>query len=100
MQRNYVKNIVAIDYHRNGICGAPFYAIVFDSTEGRRMVATVFDEPCTVAVLDIGLLSEGNVEFGVNSWRGDVYEGQLREAIVAYNEALQAKWAKEEEAEE
>jgi hypothetical protein len=76
--------IMNIDRHRNGISGAPFTAIVFrDTGEGASVkVGIVFDAPCHTAVLDINKLVECDVQFGSNSWRGDVYEPHLRQAIA------------------
>ncbi|RUL89446.1 hypothetical protein [Tautonia sociabilis] len=75
--------VLNIDYHRNGIGGAPFHAIVFrDSGElGSVKLAVVSDQAAHVAVLDIAKLVDCDVEFGSNSWRGDQYEPGLRRAI-------------------
>ena len=75
--------VTQLAYHRNGICGNGFYAILFDDAEFGPMVATLFDEPGNCAVLQVPMLSEPDkgVAFGVNSWRGDHYEGLLREAV-------------------
>jgi hypothetical protein len=73
-----------IAYHRNGISGAPFHVVTFSYAEGTeldRMIATVFDEPGEVAVLNIDKLAAGDIGFGTNSWRGDHFEAQLRQAI-------------------
>src|SRR5262245_35253166 len=72
-------NIADIAYHRNGVGGEPFDVVLFedDGEHGSRKVAIVFDEPGRCAVLDVGKLAEGNVRFGQNSWRGDLYEGTL-----------------------
>jgi hypothetical protein len=77
----------AIDYHRNGIAGAPFHAVLFDEDkrahpddQGRK-VAIVFEQPWHTAVLDIARLAGGDIAFGSNSWRGDEYEPHLRRAI-------------------
>lgn len=78
----------SIAYHRNGVFGAGFYAIVFNWDDGervRRMMATVFDAEAHIAVLDIGLLSIGNVTFGENSWRGDAFEDDCRKWIADYS---------------
>ena len=75
--------ILKIAYHRNGIAGEPFYVVHFREGE-HRLVAVVFDSPGTVAVLDPDLANRGLIEFGVNSWRGDVFEQRLREAIAEY----------------
>ena len=78
-------NIIAIAYHRNGICGAPFGAVLFEDSgsEGSRKVGIVFDERHHCAVLDIAKLAAGDITFGSNSWRGDQYEPHLRKAINA-----------------
>jgi len=39
-----VDKIAAASYHRNGVCGLGFYAILFDDPENGRMVASLFDE--------------------------------------------------------
>jgi hypothetical protein len=76
-------SILNIDHHRNGICGAPFHAVVFRDTgeEGSVKLGIVFDEPGHTAVLDIAKLADCDVEFGSNSWRGDNFEPYLRAAI-------------------
>ena len=85
-------------YHRNGVGGEAFWAVVFDSTDddgrSRRMLASVFADdvarrqahPGTslnphIAVYDIGLLAEVGVAFGANSWRGDNYFEPLCDVI-------------------
>jgi hypothetical protein len=77
-------NIISIARHRNGICGAPFHVVLFEDNpgpEGSRKVGIVFDEPHHCAVLDIAKLAAGDIAFMSNSWRGDVYEPHLRNAI-------------------
>lgn len=78
-------NTIAIAHHRNGICGAPFRAMLFDDSgpEGSRKVGIVFDEPHHCAVLDVAKLTAGDLAFGSNSCRGDQYEPHLRKAINA-----------------
>lgn len=92
-----ITKIESIARHRNGVCGNPFHVVTFtakcDGT--RRFVATVFDEPGSCAVLDRGLLNKGTVEFGVNSWRGDHFEGELRPAITAWEDAQNATFEAE-----
>jgi hypothetical protein len=97
--------IEQVAYHRNGISGIGFHVVTFTAAfEGekpREMVGVVFpypydeendgadlmayrrsDNPCT-AVFDRKLLGEGVIAFGANSWRGDRYDKDLRDAIVA-----------------
>jgi len=124
MKRTEDKLVTAVHqvaYHRNGIGGAGFHAVLFDTpyevcsnckghdsagwtnaatgapapcphckgttfeTSSIRMLAMVFDEPGHVAVVDVAKLSDPavGVAFGVNSWRGDQFEPELRAAIVA-----------------
>ena len=72
-------------WHRNGVCGVGFYAVLFrDHEEKRDMVASLFDKPGYCAVYDVGLLATGSVTFGENSWRGDHYEEALRPLLKAY----------------
>jgi len=77
--------LVQCEYHRNGIGGLGFYAILFDWKDGkvkRRMLATLFDERGACAVLEVAPLStEVGVKFGLNSWRGDDFEKELRRLV-------------------
>lgn len=84
-----------IAYHRNGVSGEPFYVVTF-TDDGRDMVAVVFPDdtgsftkPDTftnphTAVFDRQLLGEGTIAFGVNSFRGDHFDSDLRHAITAH----------------
>ena len=74
-----------VAYHRNGVGGAPFNVVLF-TEDGKQKVGIVFNERAHVAVLDVELLTQGVIEFTQNSWRGDVYEGYLRQDIRAYHE--------------
>jgi len=73
-------NIVDWAYHRNGISGAPFHVVLFDDVEDEntRKIGILFGERYHCAVLDVAKLSEGNIAFGFNSYRGDVFEDALR----------------------
>ena len=75
-----------IAYHRNGICGAPFYPVIFRDPDEGRMLGVVFDADHHVAVFNLDKLALGNVAFGVNSWRGDRYEPHLRRAIATWQQ--------------
>jgi hypothetical protein len=71
--------IIEASYHRNGIRGEGFYAVLFDDKEQGRMIASLFDESGYCAVYSVKLLADGNIAFANgNSWRGDVYEAHLR----------------------
>lgn len=85
---------ITVEHHRNGVSGRGFYAVTFECPENGPMVAAVFpngededglptfnmDEP-EIAVFHLGLLGDGNIRFGENSWRGDHYHRELTEAI-------------------
>jgi len=97
--------IEQVDYHRNGIRGQGFYVVTFlwtdpngdenGDNEIRAMVGVLFgdwskDETKYVcdgrcAVFDRGMLGDGNMTFGHNSWRGDRFESELVKAIEQYN---------------
>lgn len=121
MNKKMVNEVIQVAYHRNGVGGNGFHAVLFETSTDRcvkcrgfatlgttghgmtvcvecdaktpatvetmktRMLGVVFDEPGSVAVLDVALLSdpEVGVAFGANSWRGDQYEAELRVAIAA-----------------
>jgi hypothetical protein len=69
----------------SGVSGTSLYVVTFRSKEGqkvRHMVATVCDEPGACAVLAIDLTAQDQIACGQGkSWRGDVFEKELRMAI-------------------
>lgn len=72
-------------WHRNGISGEGFWAIIFDDYGNGRMIASLFDKPGYCAVYKLSELE--NIEFaGGNSWRGDNYEGELRPLLKKWLE--------------
>ena len=75
--------VQVIARHRNGIDGAPFHVAMFIDKDNGPMVAIVFEKDWHCAVLQRDRLAAGDIAFGSNSWRGDWYEAQLREAIKA-----------------
>lgn len=79
----FTVTIERIAYHRNGVCGEPFHVVLFRDPVGRK-VAVVFDAPRYVAVLDLEQAAKGEIRFGFNSFRGDVYEPLLRDALARY----------------
>ena len=104
-------NIESVAYHRNGIGGDPFYAVLFHDPKvaGSRFIGIVpsiyvpasdgedadltptynSDSGCVPCyVLDVRLAAQGNIEFGSNSWRGDNYFPELVEAAQTHAEAL------------
>lgn len=79
-----------IAHHRNGVGGEDFHVVTFACPEGGEMIGILFgletdhDEVKwngRCAVLNRDLLADGVIKFGRNSWRGDQYEAELREAI-------------------
>lgn len=68
--------------HRNGVAGEPFRVAIVDDTEvGDKMLVVMFPTSGHTAVFSLNLLSQGIIEFGENSWRGDRYEGKLRNEL-------------------
>ena len=80
--------IIQASWHRNGVGGVGFYAILFDDKEGNgKMIASLFDEGGYCAVYSVEELSKGNILFASgNSWRGDVYESELRPLLDKFLE--------------
>ena len=95
MTRGVTVKAIEVAYHRNGVGGEGFHAVTFDSTSDgskHRMVGVVFPAQYHVAVFDVDELAKLNIAFAHgNSWRGDVYEPHLREAIRAHEVAEEAK---------
>ncbi len=85
-----VKNV---SWHRNGICGEGFFAVLFADPEQQgdekkgNMVASLFDKPGYCSVYNLPLLEKGDIAFGSNSWRGDVYEAELRPLVEKWLKA-------------
>lgn len=84
-----MRSVTIIDasWHRNGVGGVGFYAVLFDDAEEGRMFAALFDEPGYCAVLNLSKLADANIRFGApygNSYRGDVFETALRPKLKAF----------------
>ncbi len=74
--------VIERSFHRNGISGEPFEVFLLDDRKNGRMVAIRFsDHPDAVAVLNVDMLAKGDISFGSNSWRGDVYNDAIRKAL-------------------
>lgn len=81
--------IKTASYHRNGVGGLGFHAILFDGSDrGEKytnMIASLFDENGACAVYSVDELAKGNIAFAHgNSWRGDQFEAALRPALEEY----------------
>lgn len=83
--------MIAIARHRNGVLGTPFEVVLFKESGrgGSRKAAILFEDEGSCAVLDVTKLAAGDIAFGSNSWRGDDYEPDLRNAITAFDQANQ-----------
>ena len=95
---NIDVSVKEIEYHRNGISGNGFHVIKFNCKEDGKnlhMVGILFEEQGSCAVFDQDLLGQGNIKFGENSWRGDVYEDKLRKAIKDMYDEQDRKYALE-----
>jgi hypothetical protein len=83
--------IKTVERHRNGVAGSPFDIVTFDERNGRkwdRKVAILFADKWNIAVLNVDLLAAENVKFGENSWRGDNYENEMRQAVKEHWDKL------------
>ena len=83
--------VLQVERHRNGVMGAPFYAVRFTEKSGkdaRLMLGIVFDELKHCAVLAVAPLSDDaiGVTFGENSYRGDEYENWLHIQIEKFED--------------
>ena len=78
--------LIKIAYHRNGVSGIPFWAVIFKDGKKKMLGIQFDDDNCYTAVFDLNLLGEENITFGENSFRGDYYENFIRECIKNYNE--------------
>lgn len=73
-------DIINFDHHRNGVSGHPFKIYLVDDHDyGDLKVVIMFDDsPDHVAALSIDQLAKGDISFGSNSWRGDMYASAIR----------------------
>lgn len=64
-----------------GVGGIPFDVVLFEFNN-RTMLGVVFDsnEPYT-AIFDYDKLKNGVIEFVKNSWRGDVFDEELKKYL-------------------
>jgi hypothetical protein len=80
-----IKKIIDVAHHRNGVCGTPFDVVLFtDKDTGQKMVGIVpnDDENTRNAfVLSVDRMVQDNIRFAENSWRGDNYVNELKQAI-------------------
>ena len=85
-----VKKIINASHYRNGVGGIDFWAIIFESTGKDIMVASLFDDAGYCAVYSIKRLSAKNIAVSEgcegNSWRGDVFEDELRPMLKKWLE--------------
>jgi hypothetical protein len=76
--------LLSVDYHRNGVSGEPFITGLFTDEEGHTKMFVDFGE-MRFAVLQVDKLAKGDIAFGSNSWRGDLYVNEIRSL---YDESL------------
>lgn len=80
--------LIKLEHQRNGVTGVGFYVALFDMVDddGKtvRMVAVTFDDKSQVftAGFNVKKLAEGEIEFGKNSFRGDVLYEYMRQWIL------------------
>ena len=86
--------IIDIAHHRNGICGAPFAAVLFEDTgpEGSRKIGILFDEPYHCAVLDVAKLAAGDIAFRSNILEGRSLRAPPAESRRSHRRPAEAAW--------
>lgn len=78
--------ILDVQWHRNGISGTGFFAVLFREKKEGLMVATLFDQESYCAVYQVDKLAAGDIRFGSNSWRGDSFESVIRPLMKTWLE--------------
>lgn len=74
--------IDAMQYHRNGVRGAGFTAVLF-RLKGKRFMASAFGTAGHCAVVCLDAIKDHGITCGANSWRGeDDFGPALRQAIA------------------
>jgi hypothetical protein len=79
--------IQEVAYHRNGIDGRGFYAVRFrwtpdNRTKEENFLGIVFNDAGACTVIGLDRIESQGVKFaGGNSWQGDHFEAELRQAI-------------------
>lgn len=101
MDNKLVNEVTEVSWHRNGIRGKGFYAVLFtgdvravtekegamfnlqpgEAIKNAKWFAAIGDEPGECYVVCLDLIPTCGVRFGSNSWRGDQHEDELRPAI-------------------
>lgn len=85
--------VKSLEWHRNGVSGVGFYVAILEDAENGDMVCVRFPgRDIRTAVLNTALVGEGNIKFGINSWRGDYYDGSMLEAIRAHMKEQNRKY--------
>ena len=82
--------LLSLAYHRNGICGNPFWCALFRDEDKTVKLAVLFNEDdtdCSIAVFDAAKIAQGDISFGSNSWRGDHYHAWMKKQIKEHGQA-------------
>lgn len=69
--------LLSAEWHRNGVNGEPFITGLFTDEDGHTKMFVDFGE-MRFAVLQVDKLAKGDIAFGSNSWRGDLYVNEIR----------------------
>ena len=85
--------IKTMDYHRNGVCGEGFHVGIIKDDDGSNKLFIHFSNhdkegyltkkgAVRTAILDTDLVGKQEIEFGVNSWRGDYYHDLIQNTLI------------------
>jgi hypothetical protein len=76
-----MRHLTAIAHHRNGLMGVGFHVVLFrDGKEpmlGIKFDNVESDKSVYTAVLSVDKLTDGDIAFGSNSYRGDEFDEDL-----------------------
>ena len=80
-----VKEILDVSFHRNGVSGKGFIAVLFTmyNEDGVFIASVPYDDYRGTTVFNVDKLAEGNIKFGEgeNSWRGDNIGYELKDVV-------------------
>lgn len=91
-----IKKVIDVAYHRNGVSGRSFNVVLFVDRESKETMVGILPYEETAKnidvecyVLSVDKLKENDIVFASNSYRGDNYAQELREAIQKNEEMFE-----------
>lgn len=79
--------LIQIDYHRNGVTGNPFFALLIKH-EGKTFLITANEhKPEETRVICVDMIKDHGVTFAINSWRPEYFMPFVGDCINTYNKS-------------